>query len=134
MNRTIVSFAFAAVLALTSFAAKAQTQPNPEKLTNQQLLSLIATAKTPAEHQRIAQYYEAKALDYQAQAREHEQMVAAYKGNSSLSTNKNQASTVSHCEHFVAILNAQAAKSQELAASHQQMADEASEKLPSAGK
>ena len=134
MKRTIASLCFAAVLVLTSFAAKAQTQPNPEKLSKQQLLSLIATAKTPAEHLRIAQYYAAQAQEFQAQAREHEQMVATYKANSSLSTNKNQASTIGHCEHYIATLNAQAANSRELAASHQRMANEASEKLPSTGK
>ena len=134
MKRTIASFVFAAVLAFTSFAVTAQTQPNSEKLSKQQLLSLIATAKTPADHLRIAQYYEAQAQQYQAQAREHEQMVAAYKANSSLSTDKNQASTIGHCEYFVATFNALAANSRELAASHKRMADEASEKLPSTGK
>jgi hypothetical protein len=37
-------------------------------------------------------------VDYLAQAKEHEAMVAAYKANSSLSNDKNQASTISHCE------------------------------------
>jgi hypothetical protein len=36
-------------------------QTKPEHLSKRQLNSLIATAKTPAEHQRIAQYYQAKA-------------------------------------------------------------------------
>jgi hypothetical protein len=79
----------------------------------------------PAEHQRIAQYYQAKAQDYLAQAKEHEQMVAAYKANSSLSTNKNRASTISHCEYFVQTFRDLAAKSQELAQLHEQMAKEA---------
>lgn len=128
MNRTIVSFAFAAVLAFTSFAAMAQTQPNAEKLSKQQLNTLISTAKTPAEHRRIAQYYEAKALDYQAQAKEHEQMVAAYKANSSLSTDKNKAETLGHCEYFVTTFKALAENSQQLAALHEQMAKEAGQK------
>src|ERR1035441_10578469 len=115
MNRTIVSFAFAAVLAFTSFAAMAQTQPKVEKLSKQQLNTLIATAKTPAEHERIAQYYKAKAVDYLAQAKEHEAMVAAYKANSSLSNDKNQASTISHCEDFVTTFKALADNNQEMA-------------------
>ena len=128
MNRTIVSFAFAAVLAFTSFAAMAQTQPKVEKLSKEQLNTLISTAKTPAEHRRIAQYYEAKALDYQAQAKEHEQMVAAYKANSSLSTDKNKAETLGHCEWFVTTFKALAENSQQLAALHEQMAKEAGQK------
>jgi hypothetical protein len=51
-------------------------------------------------------------------------MVAAYKANSSLSTNKNRASTISHCEYFVQTCRDLAAKSQELAQLHEQMAKE----------
>ena len=128
MNRTIATLSFAAVLAFTSFAAMAQTQPKVEKLSKEQLNTLISTAKTPAEHRRIAQYYEAKALDYQAQAKEHEQMVAAYKANSSLSTDKNKAETLGHCEWFVTTFKALAENSQQLAALHEQMAKEAGQK------
>jgi uncharacterized protein YxeA len=134
MKRTIVILSSIVVLAIVALASVAQAQPNPQKLTKQQLNSLIATAKTPAEHRRIAEYYSAKALDYQAQAKEHEQMVAAYKANSSLSTNKNQASTISHCEYFVTTFEALAKNSQELAAEHEQMATEAAGKLPTVGK
>lgn len=55
-------------------------QPKPEHLSKQQLNALIANAKTSAEHQRIAQFYEAKAQDDRDQVREHEAMVAAYRG------------------------------------------------------
>jgi hypothetical protein len=99
-------------------------QTKPEHLSKRQLNSLIATAKTPAEHQRIAQYYQAKAQDYLAQAKEHKQMVAAYKANPSL-TAKSQASTINHCEYFVQTFKDLAAKSQELAQLHDQMAKDA---------
>jgi hypothetical protein len=119
-------------------AAFAQTpaaqQPKPEHLGKQQLTTLIATAKTPAEHERIAKYYREKALDYLAQAKDHEAMVAAYKANSSLSTSKNQASTISHCEYFVQTFKALADNSQELAALHERMAKDAPEKLTPTGK
>ena len=95
---------------------------------------MIATAKTPAEHERIAQYYKAKAVDYLAQAKEHEAMVAAYKANSSLSNDKNQASTISHCEYFVTTFKALADNSQEMATLHERMAKEAPEKLNPTGK
>src|ERR1035441_7650412 len=102
MKRTITILSLVFVLTVAAFAQVAPTpQPKPEHLSKQQLNTLIATAKTPAEHERIAQYYTATAVDYLAQAKEHEAMVAAYKGNSSLSNDKNQASTISHCEYFV---------------------------------
>jgi hypothetical protein len=83
---------------------------------------LIATAKTPAEHERIARYYQAKALDNLAQAKEREAMVAAYKSNSTLSNNKNQVSTINHCEYFMTTFKALAENSQYLAALHERTA------------
>src|ERR1017187_877489 len=45
--------------------------PAKEHLSKHQLNTLIATAKTPADHQRIAQFYQAQAQDYLAQSKEH---------------------------------------------------------------
>ena len=61
-------------------------------------------------------------------------MVAAYKANPNLVNDKNQASTISHCEYFVTTFKALAANSDELAALHERMASEAPEKLAPAGK
>jgi hypothetical protein len=136
-NMTRKLLAITAVFVITAAAlaqAPSVQQPKPEHLSKQQLNTLIATAKTPTEHLRIAQYYKAKALDYLAQAKEHEAMVAAYKANSSLSTDKNQASTISHCEYFVETFKALAANSEELAALHEHMAKDAPEKITSVGK
>src|ERR1035437_3090031 len=97
MKRTISIFSIfslALVMTVTAFGQTTSAQQTkPEHLGKRQLNTLIATAKTPGEHQRIAQYYQAKAQDYLAQAKEHEQMVAAYKANPSL-TAKSQASTI----------------------------------------
>jgi hypothetical protein len=120
---SILSLAFVMTAAAFGQTTSAQ-QTKPEHFSKGQLNTLIATAKTPAEHQRIAQYYQAKAQDYLAQAKEHEQMVAAYKANPSL-TAKSQASTINHCEYFVQTFNDLAAKSQELAQLHERMAKEA---------
>ena len=124
-------FAVLSVVSLTlvmTVAAVAQapsTKAKPEQLSKQQLNTLISTAKTPAEHQRIASFYEANALDYRAQVQEHEAMILAYKSNSSISNDKNRASTISHCEYFVKSLNNLAAKNDELAKLHKEMAQEA---------
>jgi hypothetical protein len=74
MKRTIVFLSYILVFTAVAFAQAAQPQQKPEKLSKRQLLSLIATAKTPAEHNRIAQYYRAAAQDYLAQSKEHEEM------------------------------------------------------------
>lgn len=132
MKRT---FAVLSILALaltmtTSAFGEAQqgAQAKAEHLSKQQLTTLIANAKTPAEHERIAQFYVAKAQDYTAQANMHEAMIAAYKANSSLSNDKNWAATIGHCEYFAQTLKEKAVKSQELAELHAQMARSAEQK------
>ena len=138
MKRTFAALSVLSVAFAITVAAFGQTpstqQPKPEHLSKQQLNTLIATANTPAAHERIAQYYRAKAVDYLAQAKEHEAMVAAYKANSSLSNDKNQASTISHCEYFVATFKALADNSDELAILHERMAQEAPGKPVRSGK
>ena len=134
MKRSASILSVLSLVLVMTVAAFGQTPAKPEHLSKQQLNTLIATAKTPAEHQRIVQYYKAQAQDFLAQSKEHEAMVAAYKANPSLVNNKNQASTISHCEYFVDTFKALAANSDELAALHERMAKEAPEKMPSAGK
>lgn len=138
MKRTFAALSVLSLAFAITVAAFGQTpsmqQPKPEHLSKQQLNTLIATANTPAEHERIAQYYRAKDVDYLAQAKEHEAMIAAYKANSNLSNDKNQASTISHCEYFVTTFKALADNSDELATLHERMATEAPQKLAPAGK
>jgi hypothetical protein len=130
MKRTFAVLSVLSLASVMTVAAFGQTPSTvkPEQLNKQQLNTLIATAKTPAEHQRIASYYEAQAQDYRGQAQEHESMIAAYKANSSLSTNKNTASTIGHCEYFVKTLKDLAVKSHELAQLHEQMAKDTRQK------
>ncbi len=121
---SILALAFVITATTLAQSTPAQ-QPKAEHLSKHQLNTLIATAKTPSEHRRIAQYYEAKAQDYLTQQKEHEQMLAAYKANPVLSNDKHRASTIGHCEYFVQAFKDMAAKSQELAQLHEQMANDA---------
>jgi hypothetical protein len=138
MKRTFAALSVLSVAFAITVAAFGQTplatQPRPGHLTRQQLNTLIATAKTPAEHERIARFYEAQAQDYRAQEQEHKAMVAAYKANSTLSTDKTHASTISHCVHFAQSFQALADNSQELATLHQRMAEEAPVRSAPTGK
>jgi hypothetical protein len=112
----------AVVMTLGAFTGTASAQ---DKLSKAQLNTLISSAKTSAEHQRIADYYTAQAKDYLAQADDHKAMVVAYKANPST---KHQAAELTHCENFVASLNDLAANSNEMATMHHQMAVEAGAK------
>jgi len=119
----ILSLTF--VLAIAAVAQPSATiQNQPEKLGKKQLLSLIATAKTAADHRRIANYYEAKAQDYLDQSKEHEKMAEHYK-SSGLNSPKWASNSVGHCEYSAKYLQETGLKTQKLASLHEQMAMDA---------
>ena len=122
MKNILISLSLSIVLGLSLTAASAATLPKAEKLNKQQLKSLIASAKTPAEHERIAQYYEAKAQNDLAQANEHAQMASQFKQNAVTSSPKWSTGTVNHCEYLAQSFTEDAAKMQALAQEHEQMA------------
>jgi hypothetical protein len=102
--------------------------PAKEHLSKRQLNTLIATAKTPADHQRIAQFYQAQAQDYLAQSREHAREAEQARNNPLRVNNKTVFSTVNHCEHYAQKFSDLAAKSQDLAKQHEQMASDSGKK------
>ena len=123
---SILSLAFVMTLAAFGQTTSAQ-QTKPEHFSKRQLNTLIAEARTPAEHQSIAQYYQAKAQDYLAQAKEHEQMLAAYKANPSIGA-KSRAAFVDHCKSYSQYSKDMAVESQELAQLHEQIARDVEQK------
>jgi len=126
MKRTIAIVSLALAMTVAAFAQASQAaQPKVQKLSEQQLMSLIATAKTPAEHSRLAQYYEAQAQEFLAQSKEHQEMAEQYKKNVMMSTSKYATGTVNHCEYFAKSFKEDATKAQELATIHEQMAKDA---------
>lgn len=112
-----LSFAFAIV----AFAQSAP-QAQPEKLSKQQLLTLIASAKTPTDHERIAHYYEAQAQNDRALAQKHAQMEAEFKQNVVTSSSKWVSDTVNHCAYVVQNYTREAARMEGLAQEHEEMA------------
>jgi hypothetical protein len=128
MKRTIEILSSVLVLALVAFASTAQAQQNSNQLGKQQLVTLIASAKTPAEHNRIAQYYGAQAQADLALSQEHAQMADQFKKNSVTSSSKFATGTVNHCAYLAASYKQSAAKMQKLEQEHEHMAQEAGQK------
>ena len=128
MKRTVIFLSSIVIAAVLAFTTVSQAEPAAEKLSNQQLLSLIATAKTPADHHRLASYYSARAEEDLVRSKEHEQMVAAYKMNPALRTAKSTPGPINHCEYLSQQFKDSAVKMQELAHEHEQMAREAGQK------
>ncbi len=122
MKRTIACLSYVLAFTAVAFAQATQPQPKLEKLSKQQLTTLTETAKTPADHNRIAEYYKAEAQVDLAQSNLHQQMAAEYKQNPATSSSKFSTGTVNHCEYQAQRLKAEAQKLEELAQVHEQLA------------
>lgn len=80
----------------------------------------IEAAKTAADHEAIAQAYEAEAAAASDKAAEHEAMARTYKSGGP--SKGSRASIVNHCERLVAQYKAIADENRQLAAAHREMA------------
>jgi hypothetical protein len=96
----------------------------PRTLTKKELKVLLATAKTPADHQRIASYYRGESQRLTAKARYHEEMAASYQNNPLPFEGKFPYGTVglSHCRQLIQAYKAQAQEAESLAVLHEGMA------------
>ena len=123
----IVSLLVALTVAIPVMGQSA-SQSKTDKLGKHQLLTLIATAKTPAEHLRLARYYQDQANYYLEQSKLHQDMATAYRKNPMTNSDKFRRSTVDHCDYFAQSFKETATKMQELANMHAQMAKDAEPK------
>lgn len=123
MKSTIIAIALLA-LSTTAFAASTPK----EQLTSKQLNALIANAKTPAEHQRIAEYYRTQAQSYLAESNEHAKMAADFAANPATNNAKRVHGTVNHCQYLASSLKAKSEAMQVMAVAHDKMATEAAQK------
>jgi hypothetical protein len=105
-------------------ASKKEKGAASDLLTARQVTSLIATAKTPADHLKLQKHYLALAAKYEAEADEHVADAQAYRKNPTFLESKTPGGpgTAAHCERF-AELDRQAAKeARDLASAHEHMA------------
>lgn len=119
-------------LALSSFAPASSAQAN-KPITKKELKILLKTAKEPAEHQKIAEYYQQEAQKLTAESKEHEELAKIYAEHPerpSMGSRTPFGQGAEHC-HKLAQLNAEQAKESEaLAALHEEMAKAAEQKQP----
>ena len=81
MKRIIVISTLVVALFVATLGHAAKPQSKPEKLSKQQLSSLITAAKSPSDHRRIANYYTSLAQDDLAQLKMHQEMAEQFKAN-----------------------------------------------------
>jgi hypothetical protein len=97
-------------------------------LTAKDVKALIATAKTPEQHLKIANYFNHEAERYEAEAKDQQEMAEAYRQNPLPKNIGSTTGPISHCEMLVKSSREMAQTARELAAAHTQMAKEAREK------
>ena len=108
--RTVLAKVLAgvALLALAACSSAPQVSEIPES---------IATAKTAADHQRIADYFAQKAASYEAEAQLHEKMPQSYQGR----PRYDFAAMNSHCREIQKQLNATAREAKALEQAHRDL-------------
>ena len=118
-NTAIFAIAFA-LAGLSSVPANAKDAP----LTKVELKSLIANAETKADHERLAQYFDAEAARYEAEAKDHSELAPFYKKNPDPALSKHQGSprAFEHCDALSRNLQKAAEEARGLAAEHREMA------------
>ncbi len=111
------------LLALAVAVPLAQPAARHEKLTKKELKALIASAKTPADHERLAAYYSAEAQDLEAKHQEHEEDLAEYYKNTLRYPSK-YPTMGDHCRSLASYYKMAAEQASELADMHKKLAQE----------
>lgn len=93
-------------------------------LKKDELKNLVANAKAPQDHERLAAHFTAKAEQMEADAAEHEALAAQYRANPNMHEMKHPGSqqTYSHCVTMAKNLRDAAKQARQLAEDHQAMA------------
>ena len=99
-------------------------------LNSAQLKELTVSAKTAADHERIAKHYDAKAAEYEATAKEHEELAAEYTKHPNGHDQKhpNTGLTAAHCRTIAESSRKAGEAAKQMAAMHRAMAKQDSGK------
>ena len=114
---------FTLTLGMVPQLSAAESKP----LSHKEVTQLIANAKEPQDHLRLAQYYKSEADTLEAQATYHEAMRESYRKAGGVKNFAGPTQTVAHCEVFIKSLREAANSDRELAAEHEQMAKNTAE-------
>ena len=117
-------------LMLASFTSQAASTAG-DKLTNKQVKELIANAKTPADHMKLAKHFEAKADDLAAESQKHTQLADQYRHSHVLASDEHTptnyyADEAEHCARLASKLSEAADAARDLARDHEKVAQQTS--------
>ena len=112
-----------ATVALLSIAAGLWGQ-SAKLLGRKEVRALVAAAKTPADHEKLAAHFRAEAARLTAESREHTELAELYARSPSMHDVKhpNAPQTAAHCRTFAELYLKAANEAEIMAKAHEQMA------------
>ena len=131
MNRTftasvrgILSVLLLGLLAALTADIGSAAEQQKAILSSKQLKALVATAKTPADHLKLARHYTAMAEKHEAEANEHMALAAEYRKAPRASESKRPMAgdTAAHCEYYAEHCRKAAQEMRTMAKIHEEMA------------
>jgi hypothetical protein len=126
----VAIIALPTVLVPLSSASDRPPVKNGPILTPGEAQQLNMTARTPKEHRKLGRYFNEEADQFEADAKAHDEMIAAYRNAPIVQSSETSRGvrTIEHCE-FLARSDREMAKAlREMAAAHEQLARAASGK------
>lgn len=116
MTHKMALLTMAAVLA-APFAAG-------QTLSKADLKKAVTAAKTPQDHERIAKHFDAKAVQFETEAKDHEELAAEYRATPTGQAQKHPMSglTAEHCLYFAKEMRRAAEEARQIAKDHRDMA------------
>ena len=96
-------------------------------LSKEEVKTLITSAKTAQDHQRLAQHFDAKADQLEAESKEHQELAAHYKAHPTIHEMKHPGSpqTAGHCQYFADDLHKASLRARQMATDHREMGKQA---------
>ena len=123
-TRALTLAVFAIATAMLTTVVSVPAGAKDKLLSQKELKNLIAKAETKAEHERIAQHFEAEAARWEAEADTHGELAQYYRRNPDPAAWRYSRSPRSseHCDSLSKDLRLAAQESRQLAADHRDMA------------
>lgn len=123
-TRTLKLAVFVVATAMLTTVISLPAGAKDKLLTKSELKNLVANGETKSDHERVAQYFDAEAARYEAEAKEHGELASFYQKSPDPALSKHAGSQRSfqHCDSLTKSLVQAAEDARQLAVEHRAMA------------
>jgi hypothetical protein len=120
----VVRFIGAGMLVLGFVGSAAAQSPADARLSKKEVKALLASASTPADHEKLARHFEAKAAAFREDAVEHEELAASYRTPPPSTKGVPPVQWGQHCKSLATSLGNASTEARKLSDLHKQLAKE----------